>query len=482
MRWRSSESNNVRGTVALVGRPNVGKSTLFNRLRGGRDALVADFPGLTRDRHYGLADFDGEGVRLIDTGGLSDEDEGVFAVMADQTEQAIEEADLVVFIVDARSGRSTFDDEIADRLRRQGEVLLVVNKIDGVSEHALYEFSELGFGAPLGISASQGRGIGTLKQVILDHLPEHEQETPTERNEASPEGEGVPGEDRGRIGIAVVGRPNVGKSTLINRLIGEERQVVFDQPGTTRDAIDVPFGDDYLLIDTAGVRRKGKVTEAVEKFSVVKTLAALERAEVALVLLDAREGVVDQDMHLIRYAVDAGAGVAVLVNKWDGLSADARARAKATVSRKLRFVPWVPVRFISALHGTRIKELPKLVDTIFAAGRFETATPELNNILEQALADHPPPLVGGRAIKLRYVHKAGAHPPRLILHGNRTEALPASYLRFLENRYRETLGLIGVPIEITTRTTDNPYADRRNELTQRQYRRRQRLIRHRKKG
>lgn len=454
----------MRGTVALVGRPNVGKSTLFNRLTGGREALVADFPGLTRDRQYGRASFDGEGVRLVDTGGLSEDREAVFGPMADQVEIAIDEADLVLFIVDARSGRSTYDDEIADYLRRRGvEIMLVVNKTDGVSEFSTYEFDELGFGRPLPISASHGRGIGTLKEAILDRLPPAVDDA----------------EDDFRLRVAFVGRPNVGKSTLVNRLIGEERQVVFDQPGTTRDAIDVPFGD-YLLIDTAGVRRRGKVKETVEKFSVVKTLEALDRAEVAILLLDAREGVVDQDLHLVRYAIDAGAGLVIGVNKWDGLSRDERERAKTSFDRKLRFVPWVPVRFLSALHGTGVGELLPLADEIFAAGEFETTTPELNRILEEAVADHPPPLVNGRTIKLRYVHKVGAHPPTLVVHGSQTHALPASYLKFLENRFRERLQLVGVPIKIVARTTKNPFGDRKNNLSERQYRRRQRLIRHRK--
>ena len=454
----------MRGTVALVGRPNVGKSTLFNRLCGGREALVADYPGLTRDRQYGRASFDGEGVRLIDTGGLSEERETIFGPMADQVEIAIDEADLVLFIVDARSGRSTYDDEIADYLRRRGaEILLIVNKIDGISEHDTYEFDELGFGRPVSISASHGRGIATLKEEVLERLP------PPTVDETSDY----------RLRIAFVGRPNVGKSTLVNRLIGEERQVVFDQPGTTRDAIDVPFGD-YLLIDTAGVRRRGKVRETVEKFSVVKTLEALDRAEVAVLLLDAREGVVDQDLHLIRYAIDAGAGIVIGVNKWDGLSRDERDRAKTSIDRKLRHVPWVPVRFLSALHGTGVGGLLALLDGVHAAGEFETTTPELNRILEEAVADHPPPLVNGRTIKLRYVHKAGAHPPTLVVHGSQTHALPASYLKFLENRFRERLKLEGVPIKILARQTHNPFGDRKNNLTERQYRRRQRLIRHRK--
>ncbi|MDE0036343.1 MAG: ribosome biogenesis GTPase Der [Gammaproteobacteria bacterium] len=455
--------------VALVGRPNVGKSTIFNRLCGARDALVADLPGLTRDRRYGRAILAGRTVTLVDTGGLTHETGSVYEQMSNQAMLAIREADVAVFVTDAREGLAAADEDIARDLRKRGKAVVVaVNKVDGVPAAAVHEFAALGFGDCCPVSAAHGRGMVELAHAVAVHLPET-----GVADEADPPG----------IRVAVVGRPNVGKSTLINRILGEERQVVDSSPGTTRDSIDIPFGD-YLLIDTAGVRRRGRVESgprmqrAVEKFSIVKTLATLERAQVAVVVVDAREGVVEQDLHVLDYAIDRGAGIVLAVNKWDGLNKDERSGARTSVERRLAFAPWIPLRYISALHGRGVKSLLGIVSNVYRAGEFDVQTGELNRILAAATSDHPPPMVQGRAIKLRYAHKGGDHPPTVVVHGNRTEALPDSYRRYLVNRYRDELDLVGVPVRLETRTTRNPYAHRRNELTRRQIKRRRRVIRY----
>jgi len=454
--------------VALVGRPNVGKSTLFNRLTVARDALVLDQPGLTRDRQYGRATIDGHAVTLIDTGGLLGEENEISHIVSSQVDAAIAESDLIVFLVDARDGLTGADQEIALDLRKRGaEILLVANKIDGsVVEATIAEFSRLGFGAPLLISAQQNKGIGELRQrlVEISGPPELERSYP----HSAPR-------------IAVIGRPNVGKSTLVNRLIGDERVVVFDEPGTTRDSIRVPFerdGELYELIDTAGVRRRGRVTDVIEKFSVVKTLDAIEYSDVAFILVDARVGVVDQDLHVMSYAQDSGTGLVLVVNKSDGLSASQWDSVRASVDRKMRFAPWVPVMYISALQGRGVRRLFRVIHDVYSAGEFDVTTSELNQILQRAVNEHPPPNVGGRAIKLRYAHKAGSHPPRIVLHGNRTRDLPRSYLRYLENYYREALSLVGMPVRIELKTSINPFAGRKNELTRRQRQSRRRVIRH----
>ena len=460
----------AHAVVALVGRPNVGKSTIFNRLCGTRDALVADLPGLTRDRRYGRAVLAGRTVILVDTGGLTHETGSVYEQMSNQAMLAIGEADVAVFVTDARDGLAAGDEDIARDLRKRGKAVVVaVNKVDGVPAAAVHEFAALGFGDCWPVSAAHGRGLVELADAVAERLPEAGVE-----DEADPPG----------IRVAVVGRPNVGKSTLVNRFLGEERQVVDSRPGTTRDPIDIPFGD-YLLIDTAGVRRRGRVESGpnmqrtVEKFSIVKTLAALERAQVAVVVVDAREGVVEQDLHVLDYAIDRGAGIVLAVNKWDGLDKNERSAARRSVERRLTFAPWIPLRHISALHGRGVKSLLGVVSNVYRAGEFDIQTAELNRILADATADHPPPMVQGRAIKLRYAHKGGDHPPTVVVHGSRTEALPDSYRRYLANRYRDELDLLGVPVRLETRTTRNPYAGRRNELTRRQIKRRQRVIRHR---
>ncbi|MEM7217977.1 MAG: ribosome biogenesis GTPase Der [Pseudomonadota bacterium] len=460
-------------TLALVGRPNVGKSTLFNRLTGSRDALVADVPGLTRDRQYGRATLNDMSLTLIDTGGLFGAEGDISGLMAQQVDEALDEADAVLFLVDARDGCLPDDEQIALDLRRRGaRVLLVVNKIDG--QHAAQvsaDFAALGFPLAAEISASHGRGLKQLGDLIGEIAVELRVGVLEE--DAAPSA-ALPG-----VRVAIVGRPNVGKSTLVNRLVGEARQVVFDEPGTTRDAVEVPFGvddRDYVLIDTAGVRRKGKVREVVEKFSVVKTLQALGAAQVAILVIDGSEGLVDQDLHMLSFALEAGTGVIVAVNKWDGLSADQRRQTQDALDRKLAFAPWLPQRMISALHGTGVGHLLDDVDAVYAAGEFDVSTSLLTRILEEAVAQHPPPAPRGRLIKLRFAHPHGTHPPSIRIHGNQTASLPASYVRYLENVYRDTLKLIGTPVKLEFRSSDNPFAGKGNVLNARQKKSRSRMI------
>jgi GTP-binding protein len=460
----------MTAVIALVGRPNVGKSTLFNRLTGRRDALVAGVAGLTRDRRYGSATFAGRRCTLIDTGGLVEETSAVASLVAQQTEVAVAEADLVLFLVDARAGLTVADEEIASRLRRSGRrVIVVVNKIDGThAEAAAADFARLGFDDVVAVSAAHGRGLSALEARTSAALPERVEDVAR------------PQPTRG-LRLVVVGRPNVGKSTLVNRWLGEERLLVYDQPGTTRDAIEIPFDHRhgaFVLIDTAGVRRKGRVDDVVEKYSIVKSLAALESADVAVLLVDASEGLVDQDLHVLRYALDAGVGIVIAVNKWDRRSPTEREQVRAALDRRLDFAPWVPIRYISALHGTGVPALLADAQRIHRAASRERSTHELSTILERAVAAHQPPTVQGRRIKLRYAHKSADRPFTLLVHGNQTEHVPASYTRYLENCYRDALGLEGVPVRIQYKTGVNPFAGRRNILTPRQRARRERVRRH----
>lgn len=453
--------------IALVGRPNVGKSTLFNRLTRSRDALVADFPGLTRDRQYGFGKVGPVPCIVIDTGGLAGAREGVDELMEQQTLKALEEADRVVFLVDAREGLTAADENVAALVRRRDvPVTLAVNKGEGLaSDVAASEFHALGLGELVVISAAHGDRItGMMDGVLAGFEPEREPEAPAEG-----------------ITVAVIGRPNVGKSTLINRLLGEERLVAFDQPGTTRDSVRVPFrrdGREYTLVDTAGVRRRARVHESIEKFSVVKALQAMEEAAVVITVVDAREGITEQDVSLMGLAVERGRAIIIAINKWDGLAGDQRRHVRDELDRRLPFMDFAPRYFISALHGTGVGDLLASVDAVHAAAWRDLPTPDLTRALQSAVEAHPPPLVRGRRIRLRFAHQGGRNPPVIVIHGNQTDRLPGSYKRYLVNHFRKTFDLDGTPIRLSFRTGDNPYKGRRNKLTPRQQRRRKRLLKH----
>jgi GTP-binding protein len=460
--------------IALVGRPNVGKSTLFNALTRTRDALVADVPGLTRDRKYGYLRVGGRSAIVVDTGGLVEDAAAIERLMAEQTLRAIDEADRVLLVLDARSGLTAADQHVASVLRRAGKpVLLVVNKSEGLDEDIVTaDFESLGLGSGVAVSAAHGAGLDGLVSRALDGVA-----TPF-RTDDEP---GAEAQDSRAIRVAVIGRPNVGKSTLINRLIGEERLVTFDEPGTTRDSVFVPFerdGQRYVLIDTAGVRRRARVHETVEKFSVVKALQAIEQAHVVIGVLDAHDTVAEQDASLLGMAGDLGRALVVAVNKWDGIAQDQREQIRAGLDLRLSFMAFAPVLFISARHGTGVGELVAAVNSAYRAAMREIATPELTRSLEQAVAMHQPPLVRGRRIKLRYAHQGGRNPPVVVIHGNQTEHVPDAYRRYLENHFRKRFRLKGTPMKIEFRTDDNPFAGRRNELTPRQQRKRKRLVRH----
>jgi GTPase len=459
--------------VALVGRPNVGKSTLFNFLTRTRDALVADLPGLTRDRQYGYGRVGPVPYIVVDTGGLTGEQEALDGLMARQTLRALDEADVVLFMVDAREGLTAADEQVAGLLRRRGRpTTLVVNKAEGMrAEMAGAEFQRLGMGAPVVISSAHGDNVRALMEDVLAPFP-----SPAE----APEEAGAPEAVR----VAVIGRPNVGKSTLINRMIGEERLVAFDQPGTTRDAVEVPFerdGQRYVLVDTAGVRRRSRVSEAIEKFSVIKTLGAIDAASVVIAVLDARDGVTEQDATLLGLAAERGRAMVIAVNKWDGLPPEQRDTVRRQLELKLPFVEYAPVQFISALHGTGVGDLFGLVDASHEAAHRDLPTPELTRVLQEAVAMHQPPIVRGRRIKLRYAHQGGRNPPVIVVHGGQAEALPGAYRRFLANVFRKAFRLHGTPVRIELRSGENPFAGRRNPLTPRQQRKRGRMIRHVKK-
>ncbi|MFV8833524.1 ribosome biogenesis GTPase Der [Aquisalimonas sp. APHAB1-3] len=464
--------------IALVGRPNVGKSTLFNHLTRSRDALVADFPGLTRDRQYGRARVGRQPFVVIDTGGLGDDPEGVEAGMHKQAMQAIEEADGVVFLVDGRAGITPGDQDVAARLRRAGKpVVLAVNKTEGLDPGvAGAEFHALGLGTPAPIAAAHGHGIKALLEAVLGGVP---------RERLEGDSATVVPEEGSGTRVAVLGRPNVGKSTLINRLLGEERVLVYDAPGTTRDSIEVPFEKDgrhYTLIDTAGVRRRSRVQESVEKFSVVKTLAAIDAAHVVIIVLDARGRVTEQDAHLVGHAIEAGRGLVIAVNKWDGLTDHDKDDVRRLLRVKLGFLEFAEIHFISALHGTGVGLLLEAVDQAHEAGNRDLSTGRLTQVLEDAVDRHPPPLVRGRRIKLRYAHQGGRNPPVIVVHGNQAERTPRDYRRYLANTFRDVLKLQGTPVRLEFKTTGNPFEGRRNTLSERQQQRRDRMIRHIKKS
>ena len=491
--------------VALVGRPNVGKSTLFNRLTRTRDALVADFPGLTRDRKYGQANIAGYDFIMIDTGGIDGSEEGVEEKMAEQSLLAIEEADVVLFLVDARAGLTPADIGIAHYLRqRQNKTTIVVaNKTDGIdADSHCAEFYQLGLGDIAQIAAAQGRGVTQLMEEVLAPLVAKMNDESAVKNDDDSEQdewdndfdfsddnetalldealeeENEEPEDK-NIKIAIVGRPNVGKSTLTNRILGEDRVVVYDLPGTTRDSIYIPMerdGQHYTIIDTAGVRKRGKVHLAVEKFSVIKTLQAIQDANVVLLTIDAREGISDQDLSLLGFILNAGRSLVIVVNKWDGLDQDVKDRVKSELDRRLDFIDFARVHFISALHGSGVGNLFDSVREAYACATQKMTTSMLTRILQMATDEHQPPMMSGRRIKLKYAHPGGYNPPIIVVHGNQIERLPDSYKRYLSNYYRRSLKIIGSPIRLLFQEGNNPFAGKRNKLTPSQLRKRKRLM------
>lgn len=437
-------------TIALVGRPNVGKSTLFNRLTKTRDALVADFPGLTRDRHYGRGVVGDRPYLLVDTGGFEPlVDSGILVEMARQTLQAVDEADAVVFLVDGRQGVTAQDKVIADRLRRSGRpVLLAVNKCEGMNRAiAAAEFHELALGEPYVISSAHGEGVRDLVNLALENFP--------------PEPESESDEDRPPK-IAIIGRPNVGKSTLVNTLLGEERVIAFDEAGTTRDSIHIDFernGKPYTLIDTAGVRRRGKVFEAIEKFSVIKTLQAIEDANVVVLVLDAQDCITEQDGSLAAFVLETGRALVVAVNKWDGLKEEKRDEAKKDIARKLHFLTYAKFHYLSALKGQGIPPLMKSVDEAYTAAMAKLPTPMLTRVLEAAVQQHQPPISKGVRPKLRYAHQGGKNPPIIVIHGSHVDGIKGSYSRYLEGVFRKAFELVGTPLRVQFNQGANPFAE-----------------------
>ena len=464
----------MKPTVVLVGRPNVGKSTLFNRLTRSRDALVADQPGLTRDRHYGQGRMGDKPFIVVDTGGFEPVNaEGVYAEMARQAREAIAEADVILFVTDGRAGLAPQDKRIAQQLREaDAPVFLAVNKTEGMREEVVTaEFHELALGAPHAISAEHGEGV---RQLIQDAL---------ERFAVEEEDEATPDHPR----VAIVGRPNVGKSTLVNRLLGEERVIAFDQPGTTRDAIEVELdwaGRRYTLIDTAGIRRKGKVFEAVEKFSVVKTLQAIERAHVVVLMVDAESGITEQDAHIAGYILEAGRALVVAVNKWDAVPPDKREDVISDLERKLQFLDFADFARISARHGTGIKPLLDSVDAAFAAAMAKLSTPRLTRVLQDAVTQQQPPRDGRFRPKMKYAHQGGSNPPIVVIHGSGLDGVKTPYKRYLENTFRKAFKLKGTPMRIELKSSVNPYEGKRKPLTEKQdaQRRRRKIINKRRYG
>lgn len=459
--------------IAIIGRPNVGKSTLFNCLTKSRDALVVDMPGVTRDRKYGEGHFEDTRYIIIDTGGMEAEsDSQIQQLMTKQTRQAINEADMILFVVDAKQGLTGNDEKIAEVLRQTTKpIFIVANKSESFDpEVAKIDFYRLGFEHVFAVAAAHYRGITHLIGEFIPHLP------------APLEQEALP--DTNAIKIAVIGRPNVGKSTLINRILGEERVIVSDVPGTTRDSIFIPFtraNKSYVLIDTAGVRRRTKITEDVEKFSVIKTLQTIESAQVVIFVLDAREGISEQDMRLLDFVIEAGKALVIAVNKWDNMLLSDKERVRSEIDRRLEFAKFARMYFISALHGTGVGELFPAIDEAYLCATKKLSTPLLTRLLQAAVTQHQPPLVQGRRVKLRYAHAGGQNPPIIVLHGNQAEKLPLDYLRYLINFFRKRLKLIGTPLKIELKTSENPYEGRKNILTPRQKNKKQRLIKHVKK-
>lgn len=442
-------------TLVLVGRPNVGKSTLFNRLTKTRDALVADLPGLTRDRHYGRGVIGDFPYLVVDTGGFEPlVDNGILAEMARQTLLAVDEADVIIFMVDGRQGLAPQDKVIADRLRRSGRpVFLAVNKTEGMNRAiSAAEFHELGLGDPLSISSAHGEGVRDLVNLALaDFAPDEEEvAAPDERNPK----------------VAIVGRPNVGKSTLVNALLGEQRVIAFDQPGTTRDSIYIELernGKQYTLIDTAGVRRRGKVFEAVEKFSVIKTMQAIEDANVVILVVDAQDGITEQEAHIAAFILETGRALVVAVNKWDGLNTDERDWIKNEIDRKLKFLDFAKFHYISALKATGLTPLLQSVDGAYKSAMAKMATPKLTRVLEEAIQQHQPPISKGIRPKLRYAHQGGSNPPIIVIHGNHVDGVKQSYVRFLEGVFRKAFELSGTPLRVQFKQGANPFSEVENK-------------------
>ncbi|MBQ0797569.1 ribosome biogenesis GTPase Der [Zhongshania sp.] len=454
--------------IALVGRPNVGKSTLFNRLTKSRDALVANFPGLTRDRKYGEASHGNRRYIVIDTGGINGDEVGIDGPMAQQSKQAIDEADAVLLMLDARAGLMPADEGLIKHIRSCSKpVFFVANKVDGTdAEVAKAEFYKTGAAKIYPLTATQGKGVRSLMDDVLAQFPQEAED----KQAALATGKK----------IAVVGRPNVGKSTLVNRMLGEDRVVVYDQPGTTRDSVYINYereGEAYTLIDTAGIRKRKHISEAVEKFSIVKTLKAIEDANVVILVMDGRESIVDQDLHLLGQVVDSGRAVVVGINKWDGLTADQKDKIKKELDRRLQFIDFAEIHFISALHGTGVGHLYESVEKAYESATRQLQTRMLTTILEGAVHDHSPPMINGRRIKLRYAHPGGQNPPIIVIHGNQTEKVPSSYTRYLEKTFRRELKMMGTPIKIEFKTSENPFEGKKNELTKRQVERKQRVMR-----
>ncbi len=450
--------------IALVGRPNVGKSTLFNRFTRTRDALVADLPGLTRDRQYGHATLNEQPFIIIDTGGITGGEVGVDGLMADQSMQAVREADITLFIVNAREGLTTVDESFAQQLRSENrEIHLVVNKVDGLDENiVLTEFYSLGFDSVSAVAASHGRGVSKLIESVI--FPAVEDKISQTSDESFDDSE----QDKKGLKLAIIGRPNVGKSTLVNRMLGEDRVVVYDLPGTTRDSIYIEMErreKQYTLIDTAGVRRRGKVKETVEKFSVLKTLQAINDANVVIMIFDAREGITDQDLSLLGFAIDAGRSLVLAVNKWDNMPEDKRLDVKESITRKLYFAEFARMKFISALHGTNVGHLWDAVDEAYAGAKVKMSASKLTRILELVVSKHQPPAKGRFKAKLRYAHPGGHNPPRIVIHGNQTKSLPKSYVRYLEKAFREALKIVGTPIKFELKESINPFKDKKVKVT-----------------
>ncbi len=430
----------MSSSIAIVGRPNVGKSTLFNRFTHTRNALVGDMPGLTRDRQYGIIKINDQNVIIIDTGGIGEANTPIEVLMEEQAQLALEEAQIILFLVDAKSGRTGADETLAHKLRKLNKpVLVVANKMDGQDyETAPADFYNLGLGEPLAISAEHNIGIDELIDTLSIKLPQIEQIP-------------APAIPEGAIKIAFVGRPNVGKSTLVNRILGEERVIVYDEPGTTRDSIFINFnrrGKDYVLIDTAGIRRRGRVKERIEKFSVIKALQSIEATNVVVFVIDATENITDQDLRLLGFVLDAGKALVIAVNKWDNLPMLQREKIKSELDRRLTFLAFAKILFISALHGTGVGDLFSAINKAYLSATKELKTTQITKILERAVDNFQPPLARGQEVKLRYAHIGGHNPPTIIIHGTRTEYLPENYRRYLERFYRESLDLSGTPIRI----------------------------------